>query len=130
MLSDAAIMWKKSGLLDYYRIGDSDEKIYFSDEQANELSKALEEAALHLTVLSGPSVITGVIFPIINRIYVGINKPGKFFMIVNIVDLFQDVEEKVNSLKLDIISDVLAEAEFCESYCAKYIEDLKKRGII
>lgn len=71
----------------------------------------------------------------LRRIYERINKPGKFALIVDSIDLFWDFNEKwkifeTASADLSMDPSVDVEAEFVSQYCLNYVEDLKKRGII
>jgi len=126
-MNEITAAWKETNLLDG-----------LNSESADELARTLEEMTVYLISSFSTSDFPpaeNVIFPIIRRIYDGVNRPGKFFLIVNCVDLFWDVNEKWEKFKLDY-SDVFAnihidaEAEFVYIYCINYVKDLKKRGII
>lgn len=126
MLSKTAEYWIEFGLLDE-----------LDDEKSNELAKELENVASYLiskfpsgTENQPPAV--SIIFPILRRLYTKIDKPGKFALIINGVDLFWDLSEKFKKAGLEEFmgSMLFAEAEFTDMYCEKYVEDLKKRGII
>ncbi len=130
MLNESAILWKGSGLLDG-----------LSEEQSNELAKSFEDLVDYLTSLKKQDAMFGFVLPIIRRLYVQINKPGKFSFIVNVIDLLSDLNEKwiiYREKNKEEIEDKIyvsgssidVEAEFVYEYCNNYIEDLKKRGII
>ena len=136
MLSEVAKKWKTSGLIDYYN-DDSGEKIDFNDEQANELSIEIEKAARYLLSLDKETIskFHVIIFPIIRRLYIKINKVGKFAFIVDVISLIDNIKEEFEKFRLDysdlfVIPKIDIEAEFCSMFCENYIEDLKKRGII
>lgn len=70
-----------------------------------------------------------------------INKPGKFPLVVNVVDLFFDLNKKwilfreknkteVENSEYISGSSIDVEAEFAYNYCEEYVNDLKKRGLI
>jgi len=116
--------WKESGLLQD-----------LNDEQSNELAKIFEDLVEHSVSLKKDGPVFGFIFPVIRRIYVGIDKPGKFSLIVDVDDLLLDLNEKWIVFKsecsdLFFMNSIDAEAEFVYNYCEEYVNDLKKRGLI
>lgn len=130
MLNEAVQKWVESGLLNG-----------LDEEQSNELGKVFEELVEYLISLKKSDAVFGFIFPTIRRIYSKIDKVGKFSFIVNVVDLFWDLNDKyiifreenkkyVEDAEYVSSSSIDVEAEFVRTYCEKYIEDLKKRGII
>jgi hypothetical protein len=124
MLNDITKPWKESGLLEH-----------LTDDQSNELAKVFEEIALYLISLKKEEPAAVFIFPALYRIFAGINKPGKFSLVVNSVNLFWDLKETLVNFKnkngdLFASPTIDAEAEFLSEYCKNYVNDLKKRGII
>ena len=116
-------MWKESGLLEG-----------LNDEQSIELAKIFEDLTQYVTS-SKETIVDFFIFPAVRRIYVDINKPGKFPLVVNTVDLFWDLNDKWIIFKkkyseLTVVPGIDMEAMFICEYCEDYIEDLKKRGLI
>lgn len=122
--------WTESGLLEG-----------LDEEQANELSKVFEDLAHYLISLKKDGPVFGFIFPAIRKIYKRIDKPGKFSLIINVIDLFLDLNEKwilfreknkteIENKEYISGSSIDVEAEFIYNYCEEYVNDLKKRGII
>lgn len=121
MENDLVYRWKESGLLDE-----------LSNGQQAELAAVLEEMAQYCISLKKELGAFSIIFPLIRKLYTAINKLGKFSLIVNCVDLLWDVEDRYKKLGIKNMkfSTIDVEAEFIQLYCERYVEDLKKRGII
>jgi hypothetical protein len=116
--------WEESGLLES-----------FSEGQSEELAKIFEDLAQYLISLKKEVSTFDFIFIAIRRIFRAIDKPGKFSLIVDVVDLLKDLVEKwivfeSECSDLLLMSSIDAESEFVYNYCEEYINDLKKRGII
>lgn len=130
MLNSEAKRWENSGLLED-----------LNEEQKNELAKVFEDLARYSISLEKDGPVFGFIFPAIRRVYMKINKPGKFPLVVNVVDLFFDLNKKwilfreknkteVENSEYISGSSIDVEAEFAYNYCEEYVNDLKKRGLI
>jgi galactose-1-phosphate uridylyltransferase len=122
-MSDITQKWKESGLLQD-----------LSEEQSNELAKIFEDLTQYVASLN-ETIVDFFIFPAVRKIYADINKPGKFPLVVNTVDLFWDLNNKWIIFKkkyseLTVVPGIDMEAMFICEYCEDYIEDLKKRGLI
>ena len=118
--------WEASGLLQ-----DLDD--YHKDEISNCFEKIMSEM---IKKQYKDMRFTTIIMPIVRRLYVGINKPGKIHMIVDFKDLLLDVEEKFANFKKNNPHNLFGsgfldlECMFISEYVENYINDLKKRGII
>jgi len=119
MLSKVATDWEMTGLLDN-----------LESERQEELAKLFEKIAVYLISCKKNNPGTSIIFPVLRRLFCHINKPGKFELIIDIVDLFWDLNDKYDKSGISSGSYLSLEEEFLDIYCENYVNDLKKRGII
>ena len=122
---DTTEFWEGYGILD----GVEEEKKSQLVIQCNKIAEYLANKKMdeHPTCC--------LIFAVIKKLYLQIDKPDKFAFIIDVIDLFWNLE-KAHAKFLKEYSEFFTTPRtgelivFVDNYCEDFIEDLKKRYII